>query len=304
MSNVGYTVASNQLLVPAFTSPTIDGSGTGSGASVTSVAATLSTTKTNDIIVAVIFIATSGTTVSSVAGGSLTWTLFSSTPNGIFIYWAFASGTLTSVSITATLSTTGTAGIIVFGVNGANTTYPFDPILSPAQYSASNGNATSLSYSVTTYLTNELLIGILATATAGITFTVGSGFTSIATVTTNVSMLIEYTTLTTTNTTTPVSATVNSSTQLYLSTTAIQSSPMFFVQPPSGQEWIIHNIFYGSPCQISFGSTTSNSFVNIYDITSGFGILPGLLIHVSNTNYLIIQPIVEGNFGYNGVRTV
>jgi hypothetical protein len=305
MSSVGSTVANVQPLVPAFTSPTIDGSGTGSGASVTSVAATLTTTKTNDIIVAVIFVATSGVVVSSVSDtSSLTWTQFSSTPSGIFIYWAFSSGVLSSDSITATLSATGTAGIIVFGVNGANTTYPFDPILTPAEYNSSVGTATSLSYSVTTYLTNELLIGILATPTTGETFTVGSGFTSIASVNTNVSLLVEYKSITATNTTTSVTASVNTAAQLYLATTAIQSAPMFSIQPPSGQEWIIHNIFYQAPCQISFGSTNSNTFATIYGITSGFGVLAGLLIHVTSASYLVIEPIQQGVFGYNGVRTV
>jgi hypothetical protein len=121
--------------------PVVDGTATGIGTAVASIAmGGLTTTGANRIIVVQVSIgSTTGTTppaVTSVTGGSLTFTrrsqIVSAAQNNLKdsleVWWALAPSTLTSTVFTVNFasSTYDDAAALVFGVSGCNTAAPWD----------------------------------------------------------------------------------------------------------------------------------------------------------------------------------
>jgi len=117
--------------------PTLDGHATGQFSSTNSGTVTLTTSNTNDIIVVLICNGTttsSTVAVSSVTASGLSFTNRSQTLGtirgtgyGYEVWWALASGALISKVITVTLaSSIDDAALMAFGVNGANTSAPWD----------------------------------------------------------------------------------------------------------------------------------------------------------------------------------
>jgi hypothetical protein len=133
---------------------TLDGSAKAGSASVSSISASLTTTKTNDIIVAYVFGSSStARTVSSVTATGLTFTKRSGTThnsagtlkNVIEVWWAVAP-TAATRTITANFSgvCSDDAMLWVFGVNGADTSNPWDTNVSlPSITTDVTGNFTS-----------------------------------------------------------------------------------------------------------------------------------------------------------------
>lgn len=145
---------------------------------------TLTTTDTNDIIILEGLGSTSGATVSSVSDtAGLTWTCPAgkSVSNGnqtISYCWAFSSGALTSDVITPTMSSGAVSRCTAFGVNGADTTTPFD---TNGALPGKQANASSQSASVTisTSCTNTFLFAWVDGANALSTVTRPTSFTQI-----------------------------------------------------------------------------------------------------------------------------
>lgn len=104
----------------------------GANTSTTSVSATLTTTKSNNLIMAVALVNSSSPVISdNLNGGTgLTWNSRASSFDGVaawvISWWAVASTPLTSGSITVTNSNAAFKTLMVFGVNGANISSPFD----------------------------------------------------------------------------------------------------------------------------------------------------------------------------------
>jgi hypothetical protein len=107
----------------------LDGHILGNNTGGTSVSASLSTSTSNDVIIASIV---SNSTVSSISASGLTFNEVSGMPyfgtstNNIDFYWAPASSPLSSVSITADMSASTYVTMIAFGISGANISSPFD----------------------------------------------------------------------------------------------------------------------------------------------------------------------------------
>lgn len=169
----------------------IDGSNTASNT--TSVSIT--TTKTNNIIL-LFTVGESNDPVTAVSdGASLTWnhrvvnyTLSAPlTSNNILafdLWWAFSSGILTNDTITVT-GNASDGRLMVMAVNGANTTTPFDTNASnsAANCMTSNILTTSLSITNSTDAANTMLIDFIRTEQTLSTGLAGlvpaSGFTQV-----------------------------------------------------------------------------------------------------------------------------
>jgi len=135
-----------------------------SSAATTIASPTFTTTKTNELLLA--FISsdanTAGITVTSVTGGSLTWTLVkrTNTQLGTAEVWrAFAPAVLTSTSVTATLSQSVAASITVVTFAGVDTTGTggSGAIGATASANAASGAPTG---SVTTTRNNSWVFGV------------------------------------------------------------------------------------------------------------------------------------------------
>jgi hypothetical protein len=170
--------------------PTLDATATGTATSATTVAATLTTSNTNDIICALITVQNAHTLlqVTGVSGGGLTWKrrsgldvgqrLSSSFPSVSHeLWWAVSSGTLTSQTITATFNATcDDASIIVMGVTGCNTTQPWDNNISLPAVQLSNAGTPSFTVSTTT---NDCFLIFTNGSNFSGSLTLPTGFTSI-----------------------------------------------------------------------------------------------------------------------------
>ena len=145
--SIHHSLAAVFALAPAlaYAAPALDGSAQGVACNATSPTATLTTTQTNDIIVAVAgnedFSVSVPAPTMIVSGGGLTWNKSwavnnngTTAPSDLLSYvyrslwYAIAPAALTSQTITATLSgSTDASGLVVFGISGANTSTIFDP---------------------------------------------------------------------------------------------------------------------------------------------------------------------------------
>jgi hypothetical protein len=160
---------------PAHAALSLDGT-----AEVTGATITLSTTKTNDVIVLVIR-SIGGVTVAVTDTAGLHWTKEATTglvgaSVQIDIWYAVSPSILSSDVITPTGYSS--MRLTAFGVNGANTTTPIDP---NASIPATGGAAseTSQSLTISTNNPNDFLISTVgATASLG-TITEPSGFTQV-----------------------------------------------------------------------------------------------------------------------------
>lgn len=159
---------------------TIDGTSSASGISVTSIPVTLTTGKTNDIIVLVIcnrrgFVHTTVSGVSDTAG--LTWakrssiTLDDAVSNFFMdfeIWWGASPRALSSDIITVTFGAAIIGSVLAFGVNGASVSSPWDSNVSlPATASSAANSAPSLS-GVSTTTANSLAFSFLYSPAYGI----------------------------------------------------------------------------------------------------------------------------------------
>lgn len=153
----------------------LDGSAHANAGSGGSVAASLTTTSTNDIIYAVFQINACGSgNTDTVSGGSLSWskrTESASSGNRIFSWFAIASSTLSSASITASCTGGSFITLDVFGISGANTS-AFDA------NAAVPAHATSGTLTISTSNANDFIVSGYRCSNASPT--VGTGFTLIS----------------------------------------------------------------------------------------------------------------------------
>jgi hypothetical protein len=165
--------------------PALDGSASGTWTTGNSFpAGSLSTTKTNDIVVLSIdtYKASSSITVSSVSDsqGKVAWQgsarssfiSCSTTQEVTHVEWyGIAATVLTTDAIAVTLSGTPTAASgISFGVSGADTTTPFDPASTPPKTAVSGCNITPAAPTVS---------GVSTIADTDFVFSLFGAYTSI-----------------------------------------------------------------------------------------------------------------------------
>ncbi len=145
---------------------------------------TLTTSLTNDIIVVA---AVSGGAINHITGitdtAGLTWAKRSAkafnTIQDEEIWWALSTGALTSDAISVTFTGgPSSARVTAFGVNGANTTTPWDTNASlPAITNVTSANSIGLMISTTN--ANCMLIGFLYGTGVGTGIVRPTGFTAL-----------------------------------------------------------------------------------------------------------------------------
>ena len=173
--------------------------GTGGGP----VTLTLSTTKANDIIVVHVFNESASPSIYTVSGitdsAGLSWAKRSATTSPDMVqygggsagvddevWWALATSTLSSDTITVNLSgTTDCISAVAFGVNGANISNPWDTNASlPAKAIRVGGVSAPSVSGISTTNTNAMILGFMGSGTYGsddngAAYAYGSGYTGI-----------------------------------------------------------------------------------------------------------------------------
>lgn len=305
MSSQGLTAAGHFTLPGVPAAPTLDGSATGNAAASTTVTASITTTKTNDIVIACVFVNGSPATVTP-SGGGLSWNTRINGVNKVWEFWALAASTLTAQTITITFNSAMTAGLIVSGWNGCNTSNPFDPGASPPATGQTAASVTVGTIYSGNYIPNAMAIAFFGMNTTGETWTVGTSWTSVASLNTSVSALLEYQSYST-GTLDIASATWTAGAQASMLLDLLSGATYSTIQPASNVEWDIHNISYEQGCVVAF--TDGTNYVPIFILgQQGNGILQGLSLHLSNSFYLVIYGTAPylGTwvYGYNGIRLI
>ena len=74
------------------------------------------------------------------------------------------------------------------------------------------------------------------------------------------------------------------------------------IQPPSGEEWVIHNIYHEDDCELYFSDGTNEILISSH---SGNGGWLGYWFHVTNSRYLRVKNVSGSSalIGYDGVQT-
>lgn len=83
---------------------------------------------------------------------------------------------------------------------------------------------------------------------------------------------------------------------------AIANGGMLVIQPPLGEEWIIHNVYWGQGVTLRM---VKGANVIGFDTDTTNGARLGMVFHLTNTQYLQILNAYAGNnnIGYDGVQT-
>lgn len=77
---------------------------------------------------------------------------------------------------------------------------------------------------------------------------------------------------------------------------------VFTIQPPVGEEWVIHNIYYSQGVSIRIISGGQTCTIDT-DTSSGARL--GTCFHLTNTHYISILNTYNGGnaIGYDGIQT-
>ena len=168
------------LLLPgaAFAALSIDGSASTTSSGGTTVTITLATTQNNDIVLVESSsnFLSAATDVTGVTGGGLTWsnrfsTSTLSVPDSsdfLSVWWASAPAASSSIRITLTYrNTIDCAAVIAWGVNGANTSSPWDTNASLTRSNAVDSVSQPTVSGVSTDNATDMLFGFAGAGSVG-----------------------------------------------------------------------------------------------------------------------------------------
>jgi hypothetical protein len=140
----------------------LDGAGTGGTTLGSAVSAKLSTADSSDVLIAFVVASGPASSLTCSDGKSLTWTqratLVTSGYTGLWELYAISPNAISSDTVTCTTNQgPNNLAMTVFGVNGADTSEPFDPTVSP-HYETGQGTAPSVAITTSA---PDFLVGLM-----------------------------------------------------------------------------------------------------------------------------------------------
>lgn len=75
------------------------------------------------------------------------------------------------------------------------------------------------------------------------------------------------------------------------------------IRPPSGEEWVIHNIYHAYDVDIAF---TDGTNILVFDTDVGAGVYARYAFHVTNTRWIRVYNKDTANarlIGFDGIQT-
>ena len=83
---------------------------------------------------------------------------------------------------------------------------------------------------------------------------------------------------------------------------SVSANGYLTIQPPSGEEWVIHNIYHESDIALIFTDGTNEL---TFDEDNGRGVYARYSFHVTNSRYLKVKNTDSSAklIGYDGVQT-
>lgn len=324
MSVVGAAVVGQTTLSNAGINNTgIDGHATGTVANTTSGTLTLTTTKIDDYLI--LFVTASNDVVNVSDTANLTWSirghnhnptaLSGSLPMHCQEWTAYSVGTLSGDIITVSFSANTNAAMVVAAVSGAFNPIPFDP------YAISTNivnSTTTPSSNIVTANPTGILLGMFGwSGGSGASFTAGSGYTAIASVTqsTNIGVAIEYQLVSVAEVAFPVTATLGASENTTIITDALMSNEenIYVLLMPTNNEATLHHIYFdngaglvGTPSIVlGIADTDIGSEAFLAPIYNGS--YDGIHIHItSSVGVLFVNTSLTDQYriAWNGLRTL
>lgn len=85
-------------------------------------------------------------------------------------------------------------------------------------------------------------------------------------------------------------------------TGSLASGVLFAIQPPVGEEWVIHNLYYTQP--VSLRLVSGGNVIKFDSDTTG-GARLGMVFHLTNGHYLQLlnDATIENKVAYDGIQT-
>ena len=82
----------------------------------------------------------------------------------------------------------------------------------------------------------------------------------------------------------------------------VASGAFFDIKPPTGEEWVIHNIYHSAEAELYFTDGTNMIKISKHDSEGGWLCY---WFHVTETHWLKVKNISTGDayIGYDGVQT-
>ena len=83
---------------------------------------------------------------------------------------------------------------------------------------------------------------------------------------------------------------------------SIPAGSFLAIQPPSTEEWVIHNIYHEHDVELHFYDGTNSL---IFDTDAGAGVYAKYAFHVTNSRYIRVKNTNTSArlIGYDGVQT-
>jgi len=85
--------------------------------------------------------------------------------------------------------------------------------------------------------------------------------------------------------------------------TSVEASGSLDIKPPSGEEWVIHNIYHEYDIELALTDGTNEL---VFDSDTGKGVYAKFSFHVTATIWLRVKNLDTANarlIGYDGVQT-
>jgi hypothetical protein len=90
--------------------------------------------------------------------------------------------------------------------------------------------------------------------------------------------------------------------EVCVSDESVSDGSYMTIQPGSGAEWVIHNVYYGGAVEFYFYNGTNETK---FDADATYGARLGLCLHATNSAYFRVKNISGGSIRmrFDGVQT-
>lgn len=88
-----------------------------------------------------------------------------------------------------------------------------------------------------------------------------------------------------------------------ISTLAAGTTNVYTIQPPTGEEWVIHNLYYSAGMEMSM---TNGTLILPFDTDGSAGARLGAMFHLTNGYYMTIRNTSASAsviVSYDGIQT-
>lgn len=86
---------------------------------------------------------------------------------------------------------------------------------------------------------------------------------------------------------------------------SLTNAASYYIQPASGQEWIVHNVWHTLPLYATLATSGGGGLFTVSSITLGDGPSwnAGLVAHLTNSIFMILNTTSAQVIGWDGIAS-